>query len=382
MDFTFSEDQVAIRDLANQIFGDHASDEKLLDFDRSGDSHDEKLWQTLAEQGLLAITLSEALGGSDLGFTELCLILEEQGRRVAPAPLYSSLVLGALPLTEFGNEAQQQRWLKALAEGKAKLSAAVAEWGMSEAFAQRVSASKDGDSYTLNGHLDMVPDAVLADMILVPAVAEDGSKTIFLVEREAAGVEVLATPTSKSKTDGRLTLNGVTVNADTVLGSVGQGQEILDWLSQRAELAICAMVTGICDEALKRTAEFTCERKQFGVPIGSFQAVAMQAADAFIDIEAIRSTYWLALFRLENGLDARAEIHCAKWWASDGGHRVVYRTQHLHGGMGADREYPIHRFFLWSKHLGMMLGGRSVQIEKLGKLLASDDSIGTAGMGL
>jgi alkylation response protein AidB-like acyl-CoA dehydrogenase len=156
----------------------------------------------------------------------------------------------------------------------------------------------------------------------------------------------------------------------------------MDWLSQRAELAICAMVTGICDVALKRTAEFTCERKQFGVPIGSFQAVAMQAADAFIDIEAIRSTYWLALFRLENGLDARAEIHCAKWWASDGGHRVVYRTQHLHGGMGADREYPIHRFFLWSKHLGMMLGGRSVQIEKLGKLLASDDSIGTAGMGL
>jgi alkylation response protein AidB-like acyl-CoA dehydrogenase len=131
MDFTFSEDQVAIRDLANQIFGDHASDEKLLDFDRSGDSHDEKLWQTLAEQGLLAITLSEALGGSDLGFTELCLILEEQGRRVAPAPLYSSLVLGALPLTEFGNEAQQQRWLKALAVVKAKLSAAVAEWGMS-----------------------------------------------------------------------------------------------------------------------------------------------------------------------------------------------------------------------------------------------------------
>jgi alkylation response protein AidB-like acyl-CoA dehydrogenase len=106
----------------------------------------------------------------------------------------------------------------------------------------------------------------------------------------------------------------------------------------------------------------------------------MQAADAFIDVEAIRSVYWLALYRLTNGMDARAEVHCAKWWAVDAGHRIVHRTQHLHGGMGSDVEFPIHRFFLWAKHLGLMLGGRSVQITKLGKLLASDESIGVAAL--
>ena len=106
----------------------------------------------------------------------------------------------------------------------------------------------------------------------------------------------------------------------------------------------------------------------------------MQAADAFIDVEAIRSIYWLALYRLSSGLDARAEVRSAKWYAADAGHRIVYRTQHLHGGMGSDLEYPIHRYFLWAKHLGMMLGGRSVQISKLGALLASDDSIGTTAL--
>jgi len=165
-----------------------------------------------------------------------------------------------------------------------------------------------------------------------------------------------------------------------VLGAVGEGAQVMQWLELRAETAICALQLGVTEEALKRTAEYTCERKQFGAAIGSFQAVAMQAADAFIDVEAIRSTYWLALYKLESGQDARAEVRCAKWFASDAGHRIVYRTQHLHGGMGADLEYPIHRFFLWAKHLGLMLGGGSVQIAKLGALLASDDSVGLAAL--
>ena len=163
---------------------------------------------------------------------------------------------------------------------------------------------------------------------------------------------------------------------DAVLGSVGQGEDILEWLVQHANVGHCALQVGVTEEALKRTAEFTCERKQFGAPIGSFQAVAMQAADAFIDVEAIRSVYWLALYKLESGLDARAEVRCAKWYAADAGHRIVYRTQHLHGGMGADVEFPIHRFFLMAKQISFSLGNASQQLEQLGKLLAEDDSLG------
>ena len=379
MDFSFSEDQTAIRDLASQIFSDRTTDEFLLSFDRNDDVYDDALWTTLAEQGLLGITIEEEFGGTGLGFTELCLILEEQGRRVSPIPLYSSLVLGVLPISEFGTAAQKQKYLTPLASGELKLTAAITEMGMSEAIAGQVNAVKNGDTWVLSGELACVPDSAVANAIVVPA-SWDGVQTVFIVDTNIVGVNIDGQCSSLGMNQGSLSLDNIELSGEAVLGEVGEGAEVLAWLEQRAELAICAQQVGVTEEALKRTAEFTCERKQFGAPIGSFQAVAMQAADAFIDVEAIRSTYWLALYRLTNEMDARAEVRCAKWWAADAGHRIVYRTQHLHGGMGSDVEFPIHRFFLWAKHLGMMLGGRSVQITKLGKLLASDDSIGITAL--
>ena len=379
MDFSFSEDQTAIRDLANQIFSDRTTDEFLLKFDRNEDVYDDALWATLVEQGLLGITIAEEFGGTNLDFAELCLILEEQGRRLSPVPLFSNLVLGALPIGEFGTAVQKQKYLATLAAGELKLTAAIAEMGMAGAVAGQVVAVKSGDNWTLNGSLECVPDSAVANAIIVPASC-DGVQTVFIVDTDKAGVNIEAQRSSLGMNEGSLNLENVELAADAVLGEVGEGTEVLSWLKLRAETAICALQLGVTEEALKRTAEFTCERKQFGAPIGSFQAVAMQAADAFIDVEAIRSIYWLALYRLSSGMDARAEVHCAKWWEADAGHRIVYRTQHLHGGMGADVEFPIHRFFLWAKHLGLMLGGRSVQITKLGKLLASDQTIGVAAL--
>ncbi len=379
MDFSFDEDQNAIRDLASQIFSDRTTDEFLLDFQRSGHTYDDALWSTLAEQGLLGITVPEEFGGTGLGFTELCLMLEEQGRRISPIPLYANLVLGVLPIAEFGTSEQKVKYLTPVAAGELKLTAAIAELGISPAAAGQVNASQQGDTWTLSGTLACVPDSPVADAIVVPATTAQG-KTVFIVDTRQSGVSVDPQFSSLEQNEGNLTLDNVKVDASSILGTVNEGHTVLDWLELRAETALCALQLGITEEALKRTAEFTCERNQFGAPIGSFQAVAMQAADAFIDVEAIRSTYWLALYKLNSEQDARAEVRCAKWYAADAGHRIVYRTQHLHGGMGADIDYPIHRFFLWAKHLGMMLGGRSVQISKLGALLASDDSVGVAAL--
>jgi 3-oxocholest-4-en-26-oyl-CoA dehydrogenase beta subunit len=379
MDFSFSEDQNAIRDLAQQIFTDRTTDEFMLAFDRAEKTYDEELWATLAEQGLLGITIAEEFGGTELGFTELCLMLEEQGRRISPIPLFSNLVLGALPLCEFGSVAQKEQYLTPLSAGELKLTAAIAELGISDAFAGQINAVPRGDEWVLNGHLDCVPDGPVADAILVP-VHTGNELTFFIVERQQPGVTLETQKTSLGDNQASLILENLVLGASAVLGEIGGGEQVMNWLELRAETALCALQVGVTEEALKRTAEFTCERKQFGAPIGSFQAVAMQAADAFIDVEAIRSVYWLALYKLAGGLDARAEVHCAKWYAADAGHRIVYRTQHLHGGMGADLEYPIHRFFLWAKHLGMMLGGRSVQISRLGALLAAEDSVGTAAL--
>jgi len=377
MDFSLNEDQLAIRELAQQIFSDRASDEFLLGFSRSGQTYDEDLWQVLASQGLLGIALPESVGGSGLGLTELCLVLEEQGRRVAPVPLFASLVLGALPVAAFGTPEQQQQWLVGLAAGSCKLSAAIADLGMNPAVASPVSVTRKGEGWVLQGEQAMVPDGAVADAVLVPATDSDGEVTLFIVDTRLPGVTLEPVDVGISgQRAAHLSLQAVEVTADALLGDAGGGADILDWLEQRANVAHCAMQVGVTEAAMRRTAAYLGERQQFGVPLGSFQALAMRMADSYIDVEAIRSTYWLALWRLSEGLDARAEVRVAKWWACDAAHRVVDTAQHLHGGIGADVEYPIHRFYLMAKQICYSLGNASNQLEQLGSLLAADDVLG------
>lgn len=380
MDFSVSDDQIAIRELAYQIFTDQAGDEHLLELDRQGKDYDDELWKILAEQGVLGLILPESLGGSGLGMNELCVVLEEQGARVAPVPLYANLVLGALPILEFGNEEQQARWLKPMAAGEGKLSAAIAERAMPAVSVAKVQATQQGDAWRLNGTVNCVQDGAVANWVLIPADV-DGQCSVFLVDTSADGVSV--TPQQLGllgEWNARIDMNDAALDGAALLGAVGQGEAIMDWLEQYANVAHCALQTGITEAAMKRTAEYVSERKQFGKPLGSFQALAMRMADSFIDVEALRSTYWLALWRLTEGLDARAEIRAAKYWACEGAHRVVLTGQHLHGGIGADVEYPIHRFFLWSKMISFSLGGGARQLEELGDLLASDDAIGLTAL--
>jgi alkylation response protein AidB-like acyl-CoA dehydrogenase len=131
-------------------------------------------------------------------------------------------------------------------------------------------------------------------------------------------------------------------------------------------------MVGVCEEALRLTAEYTKTREQFGRVIASFQAVGQRAAEAYIDTEAIRLTAIQAAWRLASGLPAAEEVAVAKFWAADGGQRVVHAAQHLHGGMGVDRDYPLHRYFLWAKQLELTLGGATTQLRHLGALLASE----------
>ena len=381
MDFSFSEDQIAIRELAYQIFTDRATDEFLLDFYRNDDAYDQQLWQTLAEQGLLGIALPEAVGGSGLGFTELCLVLEEQGKRVAPVPLLANIVSAAIPITRYGSKDQHEKYLAPLAEGSIKLAAAIAELGMDDALHAPVNAKKTADGWTLQGRRECVADGDCANFLLVPAQDEQGQHSVFVVDTNARGVHKESQDISLlGAWSANFDFDNVELGDDALLGEAGQGDDILQCIEQHTQVAQCALQVGVTEEAMRRTAAYTCERKQFGVPIGSFQALAMRMADSYIDVESIRSTYWLALSRLSEGLPAAAESRIAKWWACEAAHRVVHTSQHLHGGIGADIEYPIHRFFMWAKQISYNLGGGAHQLDQLGKLLAADDSVGYAAI--
>ncbi len=367
MDFSFTEEQTQIKDLANQILRENCHDEYLMQFGKSGELYSQSLWQLFAESGLLGTAVPEAHDGTGFGFIEICQMLEEQGRHVAPLPLLASLVLGGLPLAKFGTPAQQAAYLPKLAAGEAVLTAAIAEESMVAAMRPACDASNNNGSWTITGERLCVPYAAQAAVILLAANTPDG-KAVFLVDPNSAGVSTDYVDSTNHEPLYHVTLTNVTAD---YLG----GAEVLDYIVEHAAIASCAVLVGITEEALRRTALYTSERKQFGSAIANFQNTTMKCADAYIDIECLRSAYYEAMWKLSAGLPATAEVHAAKWWAAIGSHRVAHITQHLHGGIGADVDYPLHRYYLWFKQQEIGTGGGSWQLSQLGQLLAQDSSL-------
>jgi len=368
MDFSYSDEQQAAIELARQILGDHSAPQRLRALEQAGGPRfDRALFATLAEAGLLAAGLPEANGGAGLGFLTVAGIVEQAGRTVAAVPLLETTVLGALPLAAFGSAAQRERWLPRAARGEAVLTAALVE-PHREPARPDTRAVRDGAGFRLEGRKLPVPAGAIADLALVPAALEDGTR-LFLVESGTAGVTHTALRTTSGQPESRLELDGA---RGEPLGEAGRGAEIVAWIELRATAALCALATGVCAEALRLTAEYTKTRKQFDQPIATFQAVGQRAADAFIDTEAVRLTALQAAWRIDAGLPAEAAVAAAKIWAAQGGSRVVRAAQHLHGGVGVDREYPLHRYYLWARQLELTLGGATQQLRRLGRLIAED----------
>ncbi|HVP30709.1 MAG TPA: acyl-CoA dehydrogenase family protein [Myxococcota bacterium] len=370
MDFSFDDDQRALAELAQTILRDASSHEALRALERSGAPRfDRGLWKRLAEAGLLGIALPEAHGGAGLGFLELALVAEQAGRTVAAVPLLETLVLGALPIAAFGDEAQRERWLPRVAQGAAVLTAALQE-ADDEATLPPTRATREGEGFRLDGEKPCVPAGAIADLFLVPARSADGATSVFLVEASLPGLRVVPLDTTAGHPDARLELDGARVAAEAVLGRPGQGAEIEAWTRLRGTAALCSQALGVCAEALRLTAEYVKSRKQFDQAIGTFQAVGQRAADAYVDTEAIRLTSWQAAWRIAAGLPAEEAVAVAKFWAAEGGQRVVHTAQHLHGGIGVDRDYPLHRYFLLAKQIELSLGGATRQLRGLGRRLA------------
>ena len=368
MDFSISEEQQAISDLTRQIFRDRVTHERLMELER-GDWYDLDLWADLAQANLPGVALPESVGGSGLGLLEVCAVLEEQGRAVAPVPLLPTLLLGGAPIAQFGSETQQRRWLTPVTEEGAILTAALVELGSSDPTRPRVTARRDGATWRLDGEKQFVPAAHLASAILVPAQTGDGGVGVFVIAPDAPGVELVRQKTFNHEPQSIVRLTGATVSGDDVLGDPNEGAAIASFIRTRALLGLSAIQLGAAEEAMQRTATYTTERVQFGRPIATFQGVALRIADAYVDVQAMRATLTEAAWRVSEGLPADAEVASAKWWACRAGQRVVNASQHLHGGIGADTEYPIHRFCLWSKTLELTLGGASQQLAELGSML-------------
>jgi 3-oxocholest-4-en-26-oyl-CoA dehydrogenase beta subunit len=366
MDFSLDETQQAIGDLAATVLDDRSTPDALRQIEKGdGPRFDRTLWAALAETGVLGAFIPEDHGGAGLDLVALGVVLEHAGRTAAALPLWETLGLAVPAVARFAPVELAAERLGAVAAGATVLTAAWHE-PAGEPLSPRANASEDAGGWKVSGHKVCVPAGAIADAVLIPAVSPDGSPLLLLVDTDAPGVTVEPLDTTSGDPQADIHLH------DAPGHVVAVGADALRWAHERAVATQCALATGVCSEALRLTAEYTKERKQFDVPIASFQAVAHRAADAYIDTEAIRLTTRQALWRLGEGMPASAEVATAKYWAALGGQRVVHTAQHLHGGVGVDRDYPLHRYFLAAKQIELQLGGATRQLLALGAILASE----------
>ena len=369
MDFIQNEAERELADLSRKILTGQLTPERLRAAEAQGDGFDPALWADLTAAGILAAALPESLGGAGLGLLAQCAVLTELGREVAPVPYLPSIVLGASALARFGTAEQQERWALPASRGELILTAALAEEDGDDPRAPSASAERAAGGWTLSGVKTTVFAGPLAGLMLVPAATPPGV-TVFLVGPADAGVTVERQEVTGG-TAGRVVLDGVSLAEDRVLGGAAAGREITDWLVARATVGLCAQQFGVLQRALELTSAYAQSRVQFGKPIGGFQAVAQRLADAYIDVEAVRLTMWHAAWLLAEGLPCDSEVATAKFWAADAGHRVAHTAVHVHGGVGIDMDYPLHRYFTAAKQNEFALGGATAQLRRIGAALAS-----------
>jgi alkylation response protein AidB-like acyl-CoA dehydrogenase len=358
MDFRFNEEQDALRGLAREIFENEVTPERLKAVEASGGGVDDELWLRLGEANLLGLAIPENQGGMGMGFIELCLLLHEMGRAVAPVPLLPALVGAALPLAQFGSPSQQDRWLSPLAKGEIFLSASASD-------GPALKATPKGEGFALSGLCRSVPAVHRAKRLLLPA-ADGDEEFLALVDPEATGLDTSRSLTSRKEPVFDLQLEGVALGPEDVL----RGPGIMDWAHQHCLVATAATQVGVSERALEITTAYLGEREQFGAPLASLTAVQHRCADAYIGLDAMRWMTWTAAARLGEGRSAAREAWAAKFWAADAGSRISNAMQHLHGGIGVDMDYPIHRYFFWSKALELASGGGTVQLLELGRDMA------------
>ncbi len=373
MDFSLSDEQQAIADLSTQLLTDQATPTRIKALEENDELvFDRELWASLAEANLLGVAIPEAQGGLGFGPVELGLLLEQVGRTVAPVPALATLAYGAAPIAQFGTEAQRDDLLPGVVAGTTVLTAALVE-PLGDPLRPTTTATADSSGgWVLDGVKTCVPAGLAADRVLVSASTADGQVGLFVVDPTAAGVTRQRQDTITRIPEALVELDAVAVGADALVGPLDAEATTVTWLVQHVTAAICAVVTGVAESALRLTAEYTTTREQFDRPIATFQAVGQRAADAFIDTEGIRLTTLKAAWSLADGRPSGKEVAVAKYFAAAAGQQVVRAAQHLHGGVGVDRDYPLHRYYLWAKQLELTLGGASRQLETLGHLLADE----------
>ncbi len=363
MDFTPSEAHAEVADLAATLFATATPAE------HASAGFDTALWTRLGEAGLLGLAVPEECGGGGLDLAAAAVVAQECGRVAGRVPVVA--VLAALATVAAARRPQDAALLTDGAAGRAVVVPALAEAGVGDPWHPTVTATRTDGGWLLRGTRLAVAWARESSHLVVPATTDDGGSLLVLLPTNTPGVTLVDEVVSSEEPHATVTLDDVPIGDADVLAAGGDGAAAVEAALARATLLQCAHAVGVGETALRLAAAHVSQREQFGRPLATFQAVTVQVADCWIDVEAMRLTLQQALWRFDQQLPSAQETAVAAFWAAEGVHRVVETAVHLHGGLGVDVSYPLHRWYLAGKVDELGLGGAARQLERLGDLLAA-----------
>ena len=376
MALVHTEEQTMLRDAAKDFLTSRAPVSHLRQLRDSRESigFSRELWSEMAEMGWASIIIPEVYGGLDYGYTGLGLVLEESGRTLTPSPLISTALLGASALILSGNEALCEQWLAPIAAGEKLLTLAFEESSQHRPSIVTTRAEPDGDGYRLNGTKLAVMDAAVADAFIVSARTRSGEDpcegiSLFLVPARTEGLGIETTKILDNRCSSIIQLENVLVNRSQLLGPLHGGCPILEKTLDRGRIGIAAELLGIAEEVFERTIEYLKERKQFGVPIGVFQALQHRAAILFGEIELCKSIVIKALQSIDEDNDEvpiLASLAKAKCGQAAG--LATAEGIQMHGGIGMTDEFEIGFFIKRWRDLNQQLGDSRYHLDRFARL--------------
>lgn len=381
MDFTYDDEQLALRDatraLVGKAYGDFERRRRAVAEDPG---YDEDVWRQLAEMGLLGLPFPEDDGGMGAGPVEVGIVATELGRVLAPEPFLASVVLAGGAVAAAGSAEQRAEVLGALVAGERVLALAHDEPGRPWATtAEAVAASRDGDRWTLTGTKEPVLHGARADQLVVSAALPDGGTGLFLVDGDASGLARTGYPTYDGGRAARVVLGGTPA---TALGEPGADQaEAIAAVLDHGRLAACHEALGGMEVALTTTTAYLKSRKQFGVPLNTFQSLNFRAADMYVSLELTRSIVLWATMVLASGdagghPDAAAEaVARAGLQVSRAGRHIGQEAIQLHGGIAMTAEYLVGNITAHLTALDHLLGDGDHHLRTLAADVTGHDSL-------
>ncbi|MEE9099107.1 acyl-CoA dehydrogenase family protein [Pseudomonas nitroreducens] len=386
MEFAFTDEQEMIRDSAESFLAD-ASPSSAVRAAMAAGGHDLALWQRIRDElGWQALLVPEAHGGLGLGFVELAIVQEQLGRRLASLPFFAS-TLAVCALRVLGSQAQQARWLPGLAGGSLTATLALGAEGAPEAGSVQVQVRPEGDGFVLDGRLRPVLDGHSVDLLLIPArlAGSRGEEGIclFAVPAASEGLRRRALPTlDQTRQLAEVELSGLYLPAEALLGAAGTAWPALSKVLQLAAVTLAAEQVGGAQQALDLTVAYTQERRQFGRPVGSFQALKHRMADMMLQVECARSALYYAACVAQEALDEQGDAALAaelplaaalaKSQASEAFFHGAAESIQLHGGVGFTWEYDPHLYFKRARASESLFGTPAWHRERIATAILED----------